>query len=392
MAALAAAAAWRRSQPPSPTPEKVQPGLSEQQVMDPEAFDALEPGRGRAARAPHQIPIRGWKDVLWRTYLEVTRDRLNAVAGSVTFYTLLAIFPALGVFVSLYGIVADVSLVESQLNDLAGVIPQDVLSLVGEQMLRLATQRPANLSAAFMISLLLSVWSANAGMKALFDGLNIAYDEVEKRNYFLRSALTYVFTFAALCFLIVVTAILVAAPIWFRAVGLEEAGLWWIPLRWLVLAMVAAAAFSFVYRFGPSRTRAQWRWVTVGGASAAVLWLGGSLVYSWYVNTVANFDVTYGSLGAVIGFMLWMYVSVMVVLIGAEFNAEIEHQTAVDSTIGPPAPMGERGAAMADTVGLPLKGNLLDAIGWAWLFGRRQASRVGEMLKRRDPRRVMARR
>jgi membrane protein len=217
-------------------------------------------------------------------------------------------------------------------------------------------------------------------MKALFDGLNIAYDEVEKRHYVGRTALTYAFTLAALAFLAVMSVILVAAPIYLRRWGWSGSSLWWIPLRWLVLFAVAAAGFAVVYRYGPCRATARWRWVTSGAVFAATLWLGGSLGFSWYLNNIAHFDVTYGSLGAVIGFMMWIWFSVMLVLIGAELNAEIEHQTACDSTTGPAMPLGERGAAMADTVGLAF------SVRRAWRSvladGRRQAGSIVRRLRR----------
>jgi membrane protein len=348
-------------------------------VAAPEHFEALEPGRGRLAEHPHNIPWRGWRDVAWRTYREVSHDRLTAVAGSVTFYTLLAIFPALGVFVSLYGLIADVSQVSDQLIALNMVFPRQVVGIVGDQMIRLTTQRPEALSLAFVVSLLLSVWSSNAAMKALFEGLNVAYDEDEKRNFILRSALTYVFTAALILFLTAMTGILVAAPPMLAELGLWSG--WLIPARWLLLLGLATAAFAIVYRYGPCRARARWRWVTWGAAGAAAAWMSGSLAFSWYLNHVAHFDVTYGSLGAVIGFMLWIWFSVMVVLIGAELNAEIEHQTALDSTTGAPLPMGQRGAAMADTVGLAFVG-VRKGVGILWRDTRRQ---VGNLVKRPPP-------
>jgi membrane protein len=275
------------------------------------------------------------------------------VAGSVTYYTLLAVFPALGVFVSLYGLIADVKAVEEQLVELSAVFPPEAVRLIGEQMMRLATGKPAGLSLAFAGSLLLSLWSASAGMRALFDGLNIAYDETEKRSYVLRSAVTLAFTAALIVFLTLVSVVLVAGPIALEAAGRSSA--WLADARW-PLVFVLAAAFTTAYRFGPSRERARWRWLAPGGAGAAALWMGGSAGFSWYLTHVASLDVTYGSLGAVIGFMLWVWFSVMVVLVGAELNAEIEHQTALDSTTGEPEPMGERGAAMADTVGVRFVG------------------------------------
>jgi membrane protein len=380
--ALAAgfAAAWSRGflvpRRPAGPPAPTQPGLSRQEVVEPERYEQDEPGRGRLAAAPHHIPWQGWKDILWRTWREIGRDRLTVVAGGITYFTLLAIFPALAAFVSIYGLIADVTAVRDQLQQLAQVFPASAVDLMGQQMMRLATERDSNLSLAALVSLLLSVWSANAGMKTLFDGLNVAYEETEKRNFFIRSALTYGFTLALLLFLVVVAAILVAAPIVLDALSLRTDIL--IGARWIVLFAVAAAAFAIAYRFGPSRRRPRWRWVVWGAVFAAFAWLAGSAGFSWYLNNIARLQVTYGSLGAVIGFMLWVWFSVLMVLIGAELNAEIEHQTALDSTVGPPKPIGRRGAAMADTVGLKFvglrrgAGMIRDMLGrqWKGLTGR----------------------
>jgi membrane protein len=332
----------------------VKPGLSRKTVADPATFEAQEPGRGRTAASPRQIPWRGWRDILWRTYTEMNQDRLTVVAGSVTYYTLLAVFPAIGVFVSLYGLFADVQQVREQLVQLSVVFPPEAVRLIGEQMMRLASGEPGGLSFAFVVSLLLSLWSASAGMRSLFDGLNIAYDETERRSFFARAALTYGFTLALVLFMVIMSSILVAAPFALETLGLRTDLL--LAIRWPMVFVVAVAAFSIAYRYGPSRQRAQWRWLTTGAVVAAILWMGGSAGFSWYLNNVAGLDRTYGSLGAVIGFMVWIWFSVLVVLAGAELNAEIEHQTALDSTTGPPEPMGERGAAMADTVGLRFDG------------------------------------
>ena len=336
------------------------------------AYDAAEPGRGRLAERPPRIPPKGWKDVLWRTWREIGRDRLPATAGGVTFYTLLAIFPAIGAFVSLWGLFADVGAVSRQLADLAAFVPPSALTLVAEQMIRLATARSETLSAAFVASLLLSIWSANAGMAALFDGLNVVYEEKEKRNFFFRRLLTYGFTFAALVFAILATAILVAVPVALRLLGLGDSLL--VPLRWLLMLLLAAVAFAVVYRYGPSRAPARWRWVRTGAMAAALGWVGGSLGFSWYLNHLAHFDVTYGPLGTVMAFMMWIWVSVMTVLLGGELNAELEHQTVRDSTTGPPAPLGQRGATMADSVG-ESSGGVRKQAGLAWAMLQRQVRR-----------------
>ena len=367
---------WRRSR------QQVRGRLSVDAIATPRAFEEAEPRRGRIAHGPHAIPPKGWKDIAWRTYQEIGHDRLPSVAGGVTFYTLLALFPAMGVFVSLYGLIADVAAVQQQLASMASVFPAEVINIVGEQMLRLANRPSATLSVAFLVSLLLSVWSANAGMKALFDGLNVAYDEQEKRNFFNRTLLTYVFTTGALLFLVVMTAVLIAAPIAFERMGLSELAVIWAPLRWLFLVAMAAGAFCVIYRYGPCRARATWRWVSVGALLAAGFWLIGSLGFSWYLNNVAHYDVTYGSLGAVVAFMTWIWFSVMVVLMGAEINAEIEHQTAIDTTVGPEKPMGERGAAMADSVGLAFHLDISKIKERAVSDSLRQADKVRRALRR----------
>jgi membrane protein len=353
IAMAAMALFWRRRSQPTA-------GLSIEGVAPAQSFAIAEPNRGRTADAPRQIPARGWKDVAWRTYREIAADRLPAVAGGVTFYALLAFFPAIGVFVSLYGLFSDVAAVREQLAQFGAFFPPQVLSIVGDQMIRLATRAHASLSVAFVVSLLLSVWSANAGMKSLFDGLNIAYDETERRSYLKQVALTYAFTLAVIVFVTLMGALLVATPMALQAMGLDPESWVWAPLRWLGLFALAAGAFSAVYRFGPSRAHPRWRWVVIGGVTGAFLWLAGSLGFSWYFDHVAHLDATYGPLGAVMAFMLWIWFSVLTMLVGAELNAEIEHQTARDSTTGEPLPMGLRGAAMADTVGLAFKFDIAD--------------------------------
>ena len=342
MAAMAALRPWRNAHRAADAPVR---------RRTPTDFDAAEPDRGRAAAWPGAIPGRGWKDILWRSYWEIGQDRLPALAGGVTFYLLLAIFPGIAAFVSIYGLFLDVGGVQSRLAQLAEVFPQDAVSLIGEQMLRLARQKHSTLGAAFLVSTLVSVWSANAGMKALFDGLNVVYEEPEKRYYLWRSLITYTSTAVGMLFLCLVVGLIVVAPVYLRLLGVAVDHQWWVALRWLLVYFLAVLAFTWLYRHGPSRTPPKWRWVAGGGFLAAAVWMLGSLGFSWYVNTFTHFGITYGSLGAMIGLMLWIWFSVMVVLFGGELNAEIEHQTAVDSTVGPDKPMGERGAVMADNLG-----------------------------------------
>ena len=328
-----------------PRSEASGPPLSERQIL------RLQPGRGRAARSPAEIPARGWHDILWRAWLGFNKDNIPAVAGGVTFFALLALFPALAAFVALYGLFADFHDAVKHIEALAVVVPHEAVVFIGAQMIRISEQRNSTLSVAFVITLALSLWSANNGMKAFLNGLNVAYGETEKRNFVRLTLHSLAFTLGGLVLLLVTVAAVVAVPI--MAPHLKAYDEVLDVLRWPVLAVLVILSLSVVYRYGPSREHARWRWVSWGGVAAAVLWLGASLAFSWYMSNLAHYDRTYGSFGAAAGAMTWLWMSVVIVLFGAELNAEIEHQTAVDSTTGAPLPLGRRGAVMADTIGAP---------------------------------------
>ena len=205
---------------------------------------------------------------------------------------------------------------------------------------------------SFVFGLVLSLWSANAGMKAVIDALNIVYDEEEKRSFVQLNLQSLAFTLGAIAFILLALAAIVVLPVVLDFVGLGSGIEWLLALaRWPILLVVVVAGLAVLYRYGPSRDKAEWKWVTPGGLVAAVLWLVVSMLFSWYVANFGSYNETYGSLGAVIGFMTWIWISSIVVLVGAEINAEMEHQTARDTTVGPDRPMGQRGATMADTIG-----------------------------------------
>lgn len=315
------------------------------------------------AATPAAIPAPGWKDVLWRTWKEMAADDVAGVARSIAFSGMLALFPALAAFVSIYGLFADVSGARQHLSALAGVVPGSAMTFLGEQMVRIAAQKDASLSFTFLLSLVLAVWSANSGMKALFKGLNIAYEEEERRGFVRLNLVTLGFTVGTILFLTLALGLLVAIPAAIDALGLGAGARVTALLRWPALLAVAVFGFSVLYRFGPSRDRPQWRWVSWGAVAAAVLWMVGSALFSWYLTNFGHYNETYGSLGAVFGFMMWLWLSAVVVLLGAELNSEMEHQTARDTTAGPEAPLGARGARMADTVGPSKTGSLLPKLG-----------------------------
>jgi len=340
---------------PRHDPQKAPPGTV-RASDEPRALQlkrAVEPGRGRRADVPTRIPWRGWKDILWRTVEQISADRLLLIAGGVVFYGLLATVPAITALVSMYGIFTPTSTINAQLSFLADVMPAGAYQLISDQVVRIAGNSDGKLTLAFILGLGIALWSANAGVKAIFDALNVVYDEDEKRGWIKLNAISLSFTFAGVVVLILILGAVVALPLVLAFVGFaaqQQAG--WLPLlRWPVMFALVVLGLSVLYRYGPSRRHAKWRWVSVGSVFAALSWIALSVAFSWYLSKFADYNATYGSLGAVIGLMMWMWISTAVVLIGAELNSEIEHQTARDSTIGVEKPLGARGAVMADTVG-----------------------------------------
>lgn len=307
--------------------------------------------RGRHATRPWQIPLRGWRDIFVRTYQQIGEDRLLATAAGVVFYGLLAIFPAITALVSSYGLFADTSTISDNLQSLAVMLPEGSFSIVQDQISRVTAQPPSKLGLSFAIGLAVAVWSTNAGMKAVIEALNVVYDEEEKRGFFKLNAVSLLLTIGAIASLLVMVAAVVAMPLALERLGLGaelEAIVKWG--RWPAIVVLLLIALAALYRVGPSRTEARWEWLSPGATLAAVLWLAGSALLSWYLSNFANYNATYGSLGAVIGLMMWMWMSAIIVLGGAELNSEIEHQTAADTTEGRPKPLGTRGAVAADTV------------------------------------------
>jgi membrane protein len=313
---------------------------------------ANQPGRGREASTPGMIPALGWSDILSRVYYAFSANRIVAMSGGVAFFTLMAIFPAIATIVSLYGLFADAQTVIGHLNLLSGILPAAVLDLVKQQILLVAGKSNDTLGLAFIAGFLIALWSANSGITALFDALNVVYGEREERSLVRLYATSLLFTLAAVLFVITALAGVVVLPIVLSSVGFHTpAEAIVMVARWPILLVVVATALSAIYRFGPCRREAQWRWVTWGSAFAAILWVAVSMAFSWYVASFDSYNRVYGSLGAAVGFMTWIWISVMVVLLGGELNAEMEHQTACDTTEGNPKPLGRRGATMADHVG-----------------------------------------
>ncbi|MFN3351379.1 YihY/virulence factor BrkB family protein [Pseudorhodoplanes sp.] len=313
---------------------------------------ARESGRGRSAASPADIPAAGWRDIALRTYAGIQDDRLLAVAAGVVFYGLLALFPAITALVSSYALFAEAATIGRHLAFAAALMPEGAYGIVEGEILRIAQGSGGGLSVAFMTGLLIALWSANAGMKAMIDALNVIYGETEKRSFVRLNLISLAMTLCGLVVLLLAIGTVVVLPLVFAWIGLQGFGEWAIAmLRWPAIMIVIALGLAVLYRFGPSRNAAQWRWLSVGAVVATLLWIAGSSLFSWYLSNFADYNATYGSLGAGIGLMMWLWLTSIAVLLGAEINAQIEHQTARDTTVGTPKPLGARGAVMADTVG-----------------------------------------
>jgi membrane protein len=307
--------------------------------------------RGVRAETPAQIPHRGWWEVLRRTASRFSDDRLLTEAAGVTFFTLLAVFPAMTALVSLYGLFADPAAIAQHLETLGNVIPSGGMQILEEQVHRLTAKGHTTLGLSALLGLVVALWSANSGMKALCDALNVAYAEEERRGFLRRTLITLALTVGGILFMLLAMAAVLVLPVVLNFVGLGPmADLLLRILRWPLLLLAVIFLLACIYRFGPSREQAKWRWVSWGSAVAAAVWLLGSAAFSWYVANFGSYNETYGSLGAAIGFMTWIWLSSTIVLVGAELNAELEHQTARDTTTGPTRPLGTRGAVKADTV------------------------------------------
>jgi membrane protein len=308
--------------------------------------------RGRGAASPAEIPANGWKDILWRVYGNIGDHRILALAAGMTYYSILAIFPALAALVAIYGLFSDPASIAKHLDDVSGFIPGGAVEVAREQLTRVASKGGQALGFTFGVGLAVSLWSANAAMKSLFDTLNIVYGEQEKRGFIKLNAMSLGFTLAGIAFILCALGAVVVIPVALAYLGLSDAADYLVRIaRWPAMFLALAMGLACIYRFGPSREAPRWRWITWGSTAAAAMWLAASALFSFYAANFGAFNETYGSLGAAIGFMTWLWISAIAILLGAELNAEMEHQTTRDSTTGKPKPLGIRGATMADTVG-----------------------------------------
>ncbi|WP_029433795.1 YihY/virulence factor BrkB family protein [Blastococcus sp. URHD0036] len=321
------------------------PGLPPPGSPGPDALPGLHADR------PTQIPWRGWKQIVKRAWAENNADNMPIIAGGVAFFAFLAVFPALIATISLYGLVASPETVARQVEDLADQLPASAADLIGEQLTEITSNSGGALSVGLAISVLAALWSAAGGTGNAITAINIAYDEVETRSFVKRKGLALGLTFGAIVFVLVAFALVAVVPAVLDALPLGIVGTVLAQVvRWVLLLGVFAGSLAVLYRVAPDRDAPRLSWVSLGSIVVTVVWALVSLGFSFYVGNFGSYDKTYGAIAGVIVLMLWLYLTCYLVLLGAEINAEAEHQTAEDTTEGAPVPMGQRDAAVADTL------------------------------------------
>lgn len=347
--AAAKAASERRGEFTEPTEAKSGPNATIRSSV------GTTSGRGRAADAPEEIPASGWKDIVLRVKQEMKDDNLTTIAGAMTYYGILALFPALIALVSLYGLISDPNDVQRQLAELADILPAETSSLVSEQLDSIVSSSDAGLGFGFALALLATLWTVSSGVSALIKAINLVFDEEETRGFVKLRLLALGLTVGFLVFAVATIFTITALPAVLDTIGLSpgvvDLVVW---LRWPALGIAVMGALAVFYRYAPNRDNAKWRWVTWGAVGATVSWLAASFALNFYVTNFGSYNETYGTLGGVIVLLLWMFVSSLIVLLGAEVDAELEAQTARDTTTGPPLPMGRRDAVKADRLGAPV--------------------------------------
>ena len=312
-----------------------------------------EHDRGRSADTPKDIPKPGWKDILWRTKEEMKKDNLSIVAAGVAFYIFLGLIPALAALISIWGLVADPATIQQQIDSMGAFMPEEVIKMLDEQMVRIASQSTGAALGA-IIGILLALWSGAKAMKAVILALNITYEENETRSFIRLNLTALALTLAGIVGFMLAIGTIVALPVVLEQIGLGSTGTAIVKIvRWPLLAVFAMLGLGILYRYAPDRDPARWRWVSWGAFLATVVWLAVSAGFSFYVSNFGNYNKTYGSLGAVVVVLLWFLLTAYVALLGAELNAEMEHQTARDTTKGPDQPRGHRHAYVADHIGQP---------------------------------------
>lgn len=289
-----------------------------------------------APRSPWHLSRSSWVQIAKRTVSEFSKDRVTSVAGGVTFFALLALFPAITALVSIYGRVADPETIAGNLALLNQFLPSSAIDLIAGQVTAIASAPSSALSLAGIVSLLAALWSANGGTKALIDALNIAWFESETRSFIKLNLVSLALTLGAIAGIIVLLGLIAILPAVLNAVFVGGAAETVIRLiRWPLIAGLVLLGLAVIYRLGPNKKDPAWQWVSPGAVMATAGLLIASAGFSWYASNFANYNETYGSLGAAIAMMMWLWIAAIVVLTGAELNSEVERQIKMENGVQP---------------------------------------------------------
>lgn len=312
--------------------------------------------RGQRAEKPGQIPKRGWKEIGKRIFSQLQEDHVQIVSAGVAFYFFLALFPMIVAAISVYGLVLSPSQIQQHITELGGVLPSEAYKIIQGIMEPMLDKPSETFGWGLALSILISLWSANKGTSALFEGINIAYNEKDERGFFKKTGMTLLFTLGGILIGLISILIVILFPAFVEWFGFSSFIENTLSLgRWLILGALVVFSIALLYKFAPHRDNAQFKWVSWGAVTGTVFWIGGSLLFSWYVQNFGSYDDMYGSFAAVIILLMWLFLTSFIVLLGAEINSEVEYQTSRDTTVGERAPLGERGAFQADHVAGPQK-------------------------------------
>ena len=305
---------------------------------------------GGKAERPTEIPARGWLQVAKRGWKEAKADQVPLLAAGVAFYAFLAIFPGLIAVVTIYGLFADPATIANQLNSMTTALPDEASQIITDQVTALSSRRQA-LGVGLIISVVIALWSASAGISNLLTAVNVAYDEEEKRGFVKKRLMSLGLTLAAIVFMVIILGLVAVLPPLLQAVFGTGALSWLLQIAgWLVMVVLVAIALAVIYRLGPDRDAPRMRWVSVGAVVATAIWLIASIGFSIYTATFGNYAKTYGVFAGIVVLLFWLWLTMYAILLGAEINAEAEQQTVADTTKGQEEPLGQRGAVKADSI------------------------------------------
>jgi membrane protein len=307
--------------------------------------EPLKPNSLPKGRMPRLRDL-GFKDYIAlgkSIFAQIGEDRVTSVAGGVTFFGLLSLFPAITAFVSLYGLMADPATIQSHLELMQSMLPASSLDIIRAQVVSISSTPTSALSVAGIIALLIAFWSANGGMKALLSALNVAFFQRETRGFFRLNLVAMTFTLGGLLMVALMLIVIAVIPIALRYLPLGSVGDQIISMiRWPIMLSVLIMALVAIYRWGPAVPDARWRWISPGAIFAAVALVVTSMLFSWYAANFADYNETYGSLGAVIALMTWLWLNATIVLVGAEINSELDRHLRRMAGLAPIKPIGKR--------------------------------------------------